>query len=60
MLRAAVVLLTFALLTSAAHAEKRIALLIGNKDYVQAVGPLKTHTKTLPRSPKPSPKSDLP
>jgi uncharacterized caspase-like protein len=41
MIRALIALLTFALLASAARAEKRIALLIGNKDYAQAVGPLK-------------------
>src|SRR5262245_6183276 len=41
MIRALISLLTFALLASAARAEKRIALVIGNKDYVQAVGPLK-------------------
>src|SRR5262245_12779684 len=47
MLRAVVALLTFALLTSAARAEKRIALLIGNKDYAQAVGPLKNPHKDI-------------
>jgi hypothetical protein len=41
MIRALIALLTFALLASAARAEKRIALVIGNKDYVQAVGPLR-------------------
>jgi hypothetical protein len=40
MVRAAVALLWFVLLPSVAQAEKRIALLIGNKDYKPGVGAL--------------------
>ena len=47
MMRALIALLTFALLASAASAEKRIALLIGNQDYAQAVGPLKNPHKDI-------------
>jgi uncharacterized caspase-like protein len=47
MFRAVIALLIFALLPSAAKAEKRIALLIGNKDYAQAVGPLKNPHKDV-------------
>jgi len=47
MIRSLIALLAFALLASAARAEKRIALLIGNKDYVQAVGPLKNPHKDI-------------
>jgi len=47
MIRALIALLTFALLASPATAEKRIALVIGNKDYPQAVGPLKNPHKDI-------------
>jgi uncharacterized caspase-like protein len=47
MIRAVISLLAWALLPSSAQAEKRIALLIGNKDYVQAVGPLKNPHKDI-------------
>src|SRR5215831_16535775 len=41
MLRAAVVVLVVAFLSSHAQAEPRIAMLIGNQDYATDVGPLK-------------------
>jgi hypothetical protein len=41
MLRAIVVLLIATLLSSAVHAQQRIALLIGNQAYNASVGPLK-------------------
>src|SRR5215468_148315 len=47
MIRSLIALLAVALLASAARAEKRIALLIGNKDYAQAVGPLKNPHKDI-------------
>jgi formylglycine-generating enzyme required for sulfatase activity len=40
MVRVAIALLLLALLPSTAHAEKRLALLIGNKDYKAGVGAL--------------------
>jgi uncharacterized caspase-like protein len=40
MVRAAIAILLLLVVSSAAHAEKRIALLIGNKDYKPGVGAL--------------------
>src|SRR5215475_8211025 len=47
MIRSLIALLAFALLASAARAEKRIALLIGNKDYAQARGRVKNPHKDI-------------
>lgn len=40
MVRIALILVLFVFLPMAAHAEKRVALLIGNKDYRAGVGSL--------------------
>src|SRR5262245_53027108 len=47
MVRAAVALFVLMLLSSAAHAQKRIALLIGNQAYNDRVGPLKNPLRDI-------------